>query len=204
MDKSRQAEISVALGTVIFGFSSAAIVAYLKREVPVTPLLLLAATGLTFVLVGMIYGRIVNKVECLFCEAIVPRFYTSPNADGKKFICAVCQGARNEYPIGSENIPQKKPCAACKRMYYPLPHLYMTDGGRGQSVCRRCLAVGTEISKELKRYAAEKGVDLTDAVAEEWARSQISGMRRSKIIKLAPIVAAAMIAMLALMWFVVR
>lgn len=172
MDKKRQAEISVSIGMAIFGagLAGGTVVAYLKHEIPMREILIFTAMGLVFVVVGMVYGRIVDKVSCLFCDAIVPRFYASPDVAGSNFICAVCQRVQVKYPFGSSNIPKKKPCYICKRQFYPLPYLLATDGGKGPMACRGCIVVGLSINKALKEYAAAKGVDLTDDVAEEWAR----------------------------------
>ena len=51
MDRSRQAEISITTGMAIVGtaVASGTVVAYLKREVPVTPILVLLAIGLAFI-----------------------------------------------------------------------------------------------------------------------------------------------------------
>lgn len=117
------------------------------------PVLAIGLIGLAFILVGMVYGRVVDKVECLFCEAIVPRFYASPDAEGKNFICAVCQRARFEYPFGSARLPKKMACSNCKRQFYPLPHLFLARDGNGPSVCRYCIVADIGIKKAISEVA---------------------------------------------------
>lgn len=91
-------------------------------------------------------------------------------------------------------------CSNCKRQFYPLPHLFLArDGnGNGPSVCRYCIVADIGIKKALKQYAEEKGIALTNEVAEEWAQRELSKERRSKLVSWAPLGAGAMAMLVAL------
>lgn len=190
MDRIRQAEIGTQLGIAIAtaGVAAEGIVAYLKSEICLSPFLLLLALGLAITLVSMIYGRVVDAVQCMFCNATVPRFYSIPNKAKDAYACHVCMRCRPEYPFGSKNAPAKKACAFCNGNFYPIPLLMSTDptGQKNTMICRVCIAMHEQIRAEVQQYAATHGKPITATLIDEWATEELKKPRPRSALSWAP------------------
>lgn len=169
MDKSKQADACTKLGAAIVASGIAGEVGalVLKGELAARLMMALVAIGLSMMLFGMVYGRIVDVVECIFCRANVPRFYSEDSA------CYVCLRRRLRYPFGSSSLPVAKACDVCKADRYQS-FLIRTGGGKGPTVCLFCISSFAAVQPQLKAYAESKGVPVTAELAEEWGAEQIS------------------------------
>lgn len=138
-----------------------------EKVVPIVITILVL--GLSIALFGMIYKRVVDIRACFFCSANVPAFYTEESEGPDPVtVCDVCLKKREQYPLGSERLPVKKPCQWCDARLY-TSHMYALDGGKNDEwVCVGCFRAIAQIKSEVIAYAKQKGVPLTMDLYHEW------------------------------------
>lgn len=158
--KRYQGYLAAGLGVAVLAGAGAA---YARRDLDASAAVIVVALGLALLLIGLLYARISDRVDCLFCYAKVPRLYSEPiHMDGQAhaFCCHVCDRQREAYPFGSKNLPRKVSCTDCKKEVFVTqllpPSLFQFQpvlAGEGNR-CRACL----------RKWRTDTGVGITYAL----------------------------------------